>query len=115
MHQLKLTEGINLLEDQNRDYKQPAPVTREEEALLLVIDASVHDLNQPMTVILGLSELLLSQVEPDSPFAEDLSTIVEEARRMGETIRGLSLLTHYETMPPAGSIRRASPYSKQTV
>ncbi|MBN1993190.1 MAG: hypothetical protein JW953_10840 [Anaerolineae bacterium] len=69
----------------------------EAEALLTLIDASVHELNQPMTVILGLSELLLAQTDPKSPAAADLSIIVQEMQRMNEVVRGLKLLSHYQT------------------
>lgn len=68
-------------------------------ALLLVVDISVHELYQPLTVALGLSELLLAQSEPHSPQAEDLKIIVKEIRRMSEIVRGLKLLTHYQTTP----------------
>ena len=68
--------------------------SQEAEALLMVIEASVHELNQPLTVVLGLSELLLSQAEPDTPQAEDLSIIVSEMRRMNEIVRGLKILAH---------------------
>ena len=67
--------------------------TNGEEALLQVIDAGVHELNQPMRAILCWSTLLLSETEPDSPLARDLGIIVEEAKRMSEVVRGLNLLT----------------------
>ena len=70
----------------------------EAEALLMVIDTSVHELNQPLTVILGLSELLLAQFDSTSAEAEDLNIIVKEMRRMNEIVNGLKLLSHYQSI-----------------
>ncbi|MBN1217750.1 MAG: hypothetical protein JXM69_02385 [Anaerolineae bacterium] len=78
--------------------------TTEAEALLMVIDTSVHEMNQPMTVILGLSELLLAQFDPASAEAEDLTIIVREMRRMNEIVNGLKLLSHYQPTSRNGRI-----------
>jgi signal transduction histidine kinase len=72
----------------------------ETEALLLLVETSVHELNQPATVVLGLSEHLLSQVEQETPLAKDLEIIVKQIRRVNEVVRGLNMLTHY---PPTTS------------
>jgi signal transduction histidine kinase len=100
---------VDLLNGQNQDQvEQPLPQqgrqprlntnykTREEETLLLVIDASAHTLNRPMEVVLGLSNSLLSQIDPDSSLADDLTTIIHEVERMSEVVKGLNLLAHYE-------------------
>jgi signal transduction histidine kinase len=74
-----------------------ANVTEEAEALLLLLETSVGELNQPMAVVLGLSEHLLSQTEQESPLAKDLEIIVKELRHVNEVLRGLNLLTQYES------------------
>ena len=79
---------------------QPAPVANsieEEEALLLLLETSVYQLNKPMAVVLGLSEHLLSQTEQETPLAKDLEIIVKELRHVNEVVRGLNLLTRYES------------------
>jgi signal transduction histidine kinase len=99
-----IIEGLNLLAKQSINQKEVEHTMQqihsnstETEALLLVIGTSVHELNQPMTVVLGLSELLLSEADPGSPLATDLDTITKEIRHMNEILRGLSLLAHYQT------------------
>ena len=67
----------------------------EAEALLLTLATIVGELKQPLTVILGLSDLLLAQVEPEDPLATDLTTIAKQANRMGEIINGVDYLTQY--------------------
>ena len=58
----------------------------ELELLCSAIQQQVQDLNQPLTVILGLSELLLARVEADSPLATDLSVLVKQVDRISQTI-----------------------------
>jgi len=50
-----------------------------------------------MAVVLGLSEHLLSQTEQETPLAKDLEIIVKELRHVNEVVRGLNLLTRYES------------------
>jgi len=91
-----------LIKRTSQNYKQVTPPlpesNQEEEALLLVINASIHELNQPLTVVMGLTELLLGQAEPGSALAADLAIIVKETQRIHEIIRGLKLLGHYQTL-----------------
>ncbi len=49
-----------------------------------------------MTIIMGMSELLLAQVESGSPLIVDLNTLVREVKRMGEMVEGITGLTSYE-------------------
>ena len=98
----KIIDRINYAENRNGNDtpRQPAPSTNsmeEAEALLLLLETSVYQLNQPMAVILGLSEHLLSQTEQETPLAKDLEIIVKELRHVNEVVRGLNLLTQYET------------------
>ncbi len=104
---------VDLLNGQNEDQgEQPVPqqskqtwqsaddVAREVATLMLVIDASAHALRQPMDEVLRLSNKLQPQIGPDSPLADDLTTIVQEVRRMNEIAKGLNLLTNYEKNSP---------------
>jgi hypothetical protein len=71
-------------------------LAEEAEALLVLLETSVYELNKPMAVVLGLSEHLLSQTEQETPMAKDLEIIVKELRHVNEVVRGLNLLTQYE-------------------
>ncbi len=48
-----------------------------------------HELNNPLTSILGFAEILLKEVDEESPHREDLETIVSEGRRAREIILNL--------------------------
>ncbi len=45
-----------------------------------------HELNQPIAAIRGFSQLLLSQLEPESPLAPNLKVIEEQSHRMARIV-----------------------------
>ncbi len=69
----------------------------EAEALLMVVSTVIGELKQPMTVILGVNELLLTKIDEDNPVLTDLTIIGKQIRRMKETIEGLDAITEYNT------------------
>ena len=66
--------------------------TIKAEALLLTVNTVISELNQPLTVILGLSELLLAQIDRTDPIATDLVIISKQVNRMSEIIKGVNRL-----------------------
>ncbi|MFN3741702.1 MAG: ATP-binding protein [Anaerolineales bacterium] len=48
-----------------------------------------HELNNPLTTVVGFSELILQDLPKDSPFYPDLEVVLREARRAGEVVRRL--------------------------
>lgn len=79
---------------------------RAEEKLLLqeklkgVIEmagAVCHELNQPLQVVSGYSELLLMDISEDNSQFNDIKAIKEQIGRMGDITRKLMRITKYET------------------
>src|SRR5690606_16579448 len=60
--------------------------------------AAAHELNQPLTVVLGYAQLLAKRVEPGSATARQLALLRQEAERMAEIVRKLAQVTRYETV-----------------
>ena len=50
----------------------------ESEALSLLFETSVQELDQPMRAVMCWSQLLLSETDPDTPLATGLGIIVKE-------------------------------------
>ncbi len=48
-----------------------------------------HELNNPLTSVIGFAEILLEEMEPDSPYRRDVERILAEARRAGDIIQDL--------------------------
>lgn len=71
----------------------------EKEKLQGVIEmagAVCHELNQPMQVILGLSELLLESVG-DNHIKDDIKAINAQVQRLGQITGKLTGVTRYKT------------------
>jgi hypothetical protein len=81
------------------NYLRTAP--EEAEALMLLLETSVAELNKPMAVVLKSGERLLAQTEPETLLTKELEIILNEIRHMHEVVRGLQILTHYQTDTPA--------------
>jgi len=67
--------------------------------------AAAHELNQPLTSILGFSELLFRRSENDGPGREELEQILHEAERMALIVRRIGKIARYETMEYVGNRR----------
>ncbi len=48
-----------------------------------------HELNNPLTTVVGFSELVLEEIPKDSPLYADLEMVLREARRAREVVRRL--------------------------
>jgi signal transduction histidine kinase len=68
----------------------------EAEAMLALIREILGDLSQPITVVTGLSHLLLSEVDQNSPMTKDLSSILKQTERMKETLESMKYITDYD-------------------
>jgi signal transduction histidine kinase len=107
----RLTESIELFNGREGAYRvQVEQALQQVEskvealiAMLVEIELDTHEMYEPMTVILGLGELLLSQVDPDSSLAVDLAVIVEQTKRMHGIMNDINRLIDYEIRPPPGS------------
>jgi len=67
----------------------------EIEAILVLMETMVGELNQPLTVISGLSELLIAEHGPNSRFTADLLIVQRQTRRIKETLAGVKYITRY--------------------
>jgi signal transduction histidine kinase len=51
--------------------------------------AVAHEINNPLTAVLGYAELLLAELPPDSPNRRELETIRDEAMRARDVVSAL--------------------------
>ncbi len=99
-----LIKEIELLKTENNDKQhrgnlsaqQAESKLREAEALLAVIELSARELNEPMTVIMGLSQLILPHVDSNSLIGTDLAVIIKQVERMNEIVKGINYLANYD-------------------
>ncbi len=72
----------------------------EREKLQAVFEtagAVCHEMNQPLQVVSGITELLLLGIENTDPQYEKLKMLMEQTVRMGTITRKLMNITRYET------------------
>jgi PAS domain S-box-containing protein len=78
----------------------------EKQALLAELaGATAHELNQPLTSVMGYAELLLRKLPGDSSTHKGAEVIHSEAQRMAEIVRKIGKLTRYETKSYVGDQR----------
>jgi PAS domain S-box-containing protein len=66
--------------------------------------AAAHELNQPLTAVMGHAELLLKRA-PEGPQRAALEAIFRESERLAEIVRKIGKITRYETKPYVGEAR----------
>jgi signal transduction histidine kinase len=67
--------------------------------------AAAHELNQPLTSVIGYAELLARQLARDPVASRNAQIIVSEAQRMAEIVRKVGSITKYETKSYVGEAR----------
>jgi PAS domain S-box-containing protein len=67
--------------------------------------ATAHELNQPLTSVMGYAELLRRRLETGTPEHHAAEIIVSEAERMAEIVRKIGKITRYETKTYVGTAR----------
>ncbi|TKD07439.1 PAS domain S-box protein [Polyangium fumosum] len=79
---------------------------REKQALIAELaGAAAHELNQPLTSVLGYAELINRRAEDPASVRSAASTILGEAERMAEIVRKIGKITRYETKAYVGAAK----------
>ncbi len=87
------------------DRKRAEEEQRRREKLQGVLEMAgtvCHEMNQPMQIISGYSELLLMKTSENDPIHKKLSAIIEQIRRMSTITRKLMMIKDYKTQDYIG-------------
>lgn len=77
---------------------------REKQALIAELaGAAAHELNQPLTSVLGYAELIRRRADDTGSVQNAASIILNEADRMADIVRKIGRITRYETKSYVGS------------
>lgn len=66
--------------------------------------AAAHEINQPLTAILGLTDFLLHDAKSDHPWRADLECIVEASKRIQKIVQNMNAIENYETKKYLGDV-----------
>jgi PAS domain S-box-containing protein len=81
-------------------------LAQERQAIVAELaGAAAHELNQPLTSVMGYSELLKRYLEPATRAFDAAEVIRSEAERMAEIVRKIGKITRYETKSYVGRAR----------
>ncbi len=95
---LRMQERLDRAQDELR--------ARERMAIVAELaGAAAHELNQPLTSVIGYAELLRRKLEHDPQLSTATSVIIRESERMAEIVRKVGKITKYETKTYVGGAK----------
>ncbi len=74
-------------------------------AIVELAGAAAHELNQPLTSVMGYAEYLKRALSADPQLDRAVSVIQSETERMAEIVRKVGRVTHYETKAYVGEAK----------
>jgi PAS domain S-box-containing protein len=78
-------------------------VTEKQAIIAELAGTAAHELNQPLTSVMGYAEILKRKTDKEGPLHAAADIIVREAERMAEIVRKIGKITRYETKSYVGS------------
>ncbi|MBL4901905.1 DUF4118 domain-containing protein [Desulfotalea psychrophila] len=81
---------MGILRDQEKKRGQ-----EKQEAILAMAGAIAHELNSPIQVVLGNSQLLQDDFESESEPYKELQIIINNTKKIGEIVKKISLLDRF--------------------
>jgi signal transduction histidine kinase len=79
---------------------------REKQAIVAELaGAAAHELNQPLTSVIGYAELLRRNLEANKQLYNAATIILSESERMAEIVRKIGKITKYETKSYVGGAK----------
>ncbi|HTE53923.1 MAG TPA: PAS domain S-box protein, partial [Kofleriaceae bacterium] len=91
------------MEERLRDVQEQLEMQERQAMVAQLAGAAAHELNQPLTSILGYGQLIERQSERDAPHLRAVQIIQREAARMADIVRNIGRITRYETKQYVGS------------
>jgi PAS domain S-box-containing protein len=93
------------VEEQLAQAQEKLALSEKQSLVVELAGATAHELNQPLTSIMGYAELLMKKIGSDAPAHHAAQVIQRECLRMAEIVRKIGHLTRYETKSYVGEQR----------
>jgi PAS domain S-box-containing protein len=76
--------------------------SEKNKVLMALAGAAAHELNQPLTSVMGYAELVKRKIAETEPSYRYIDVIYREAERMAEIVRKIGKITRYEVKEYVG-------------
>jgi signal transduction histidine kinase len=93
------------VEQQLAQAQEKLAVSEKQALVAELAGATAHELNQPLTSVMGYAELLVRKLATDPANLRAAQVIHSESQRMAEIVRKIGKLTRYETKTYVGDQR----------
>ncbi len=91
------------VEERLQQAQEKLAVTEKQALIAELAGTAAHELNQPLTSVMGYAELLARKTTAGTPEHRAASVIVKEAERMADIVRKIGKITKYETKSYVGA------------
>ncbi|MGB8656704.1 MAG: response regulator [Candidatus Zixiibacteriota bacterium] len=105
---IKVKKMQDELVDLNYELKktQDKLIEKEKEsAVVEMAGAASHELNQPLTAILGNLQLILARLPAGDPLTEKLNKVLDQVERMVKIVQKIGQITRYRTKKYAENVK----------
>jgi signal transduction histidine kinase len=99
-----LRERIRM-EQRLLDAQQKLQLSEKQALVAELAGAAAHELNQPLTSIMGYAQLIERQSQKEAAHLRAVGVILSEAERMAGIVKKIGKITKYETTDYVGSTR----------
>lgn len=93
------------VEERLAQAQEKLALTEKQALIAELAGTAAHELNQPLTSVMGYAELLKRKLPADSSEHNAADIIVREAERMADIVRKIGKITKYETKSYVGQQR----------
>ena len=90
------------MEEKLTQVQRRLQLTERQAVAVEFAGAAAHELNQPLTSILGYAEMLRRRLAADDPNRKPADVICRETERMAAIVKKIGQITAYETKPYVG-------------
>jgi PAS domain S-box-containing protein len=90
------------MEERLATAQEKLAISEKQVVAIELAGAAAHELNQPLTSVMGYAQMLLRKLDSESPHLRALETILAESERMATIVRQLGSLTRYQTKSYVG-------------
>ena len=91
------------MEQKLQQAQEKLAMSEKQMLIAELAGTTAHELNQPLTSVMGYAELLKKRMSPDDPHLRTVEIILRESERIAEIVRKIGKITRYEIKAYVGS------------